>query len=72
MTTPQCGCVNRIAQMNAWGLAGCKRNFETIVGWLKDEARKNYPTLSKMWGTEKIIRLMISRAIKKAERAARR
>lgn len=31
---PGCDCPARIAQMNEWGVAGCRENFETIRGWL--------------------------------------
>jgi hypothetical protein len=29
-----CSCEKHAAQMNAWGVEGCRENFETIRGWL--------------------------------------
>lgn len=29
-----CGCTAKVQQMNEWGVAGCRENFETIRGWL--------------------------------------
>lgn len=40
-----CGCTNHIAQMNAWGVDGCKANISMIVGWLKVEFSKMAPGL---------------------------
>lgn len=33
-----CDCNSKAAQMNLWGVEGCKANRNTIVGWLKDGA----------------------------------
>lgn len=33
-----CDCNAKSAQMNIWGVEGCKANRNTIVGWLKDGA----------------------------------
>ena len=35
-----CDCKGKINQMNAWGVAGCRANYWTIVGWMKDNAAK--------------------------------
>jgi hypothetical protein len=33
----QCGCEDRIAEMNQWGVEGCRQNIETIVNWLIEQ-----------------------------------
>lgn len=33
---PECNCAAKIRQMNQWGVAGCRANYWTIVGWMKD------------------------------------
>ena len=38
--TRQCGCQDRINQMNAWGSIGCREHLEEIVDWLMEEAAK--------------------------------
>ena len=35
-----CGCNDRAAQMNRWGVSGCRANQKTIVNWVAAEARK--------------------------------
>jgi hypothetical protein len=35
--TEQCGCEDRIVQMNQWGVEGCRTNIETIVDWLVEQ-----------------------------------
>jgi len=35
--TEHCGCEDRIAEMNRWGVEGCRRNIETIVDWLVEQ-----------------------------------
>lgn len=48
-----CGCKSRIDQMNRWGVAGCRENFETIVAWL-DEGQHQWHWTSKIaigWAT---------------------
>jgi hypothetical protein len=35
-----CECNGRAAQMDAWGVAGCRRNFHAVVGFLKDGAER--------------------------------
>jgi hypothetical protein len=34
-----CDCKGKVRQMNAWGVAGCRQNYWTIVGWMKDNAK---------------------------------
>jgi hypothetical protein len=31
-----CDCKEKAAQMNRWGVDGCRKHFWEIVGWLKD------------------------------------
>jgi hypothetical protein len=35
--TRECGCQDRINQMNRWGVSGCRQHFEEIVAWLMKE-----------------------------------
>lgn len=35
--TRQCGCEDRIAQMNGWGVQGCRRHIKTIINWLVEQ-----------------------------------
>lgn len=36
-----CGsCSGKASQMNEWGVQGCRDNFETIVGWLRESEKK--------------------------------
>lgn len=38
-----CACNDRARQMDAWGVAGCKENRETILAWLRQEqARRGW------------------------------
>lgn len=30
------GCAFNAGQMNTWGVQGCRDNFDTIVGWLRE------------------------------------
>lgn len=50
--TAQCGCGDRVAQMNAWGPKGCRENLDTIVGWLWEESQKrDWKFQGRMWWT---------------------
>lgn len=53
-----CKCGERIRQMNAWGIAGCIANRETIISWWREayheatileRARAGWAALSKPW-----------------------
>jgi hypothetical protein len=35
-----CACATRAAQMDAWGVEGCRRHRAEIVAWLRDEWAK--------------------------------
>ncbi len=71
-----CGCRDKIAQMNRWGVDGCRENIDTITDWLIDAAKSagwleafavSTPGLATIARRE--IRAMIDEAI---DRAARR
>lgn len=34
--SPKCDCNKRAAQMNEWGIAGCREHFQEIVGWMRE------------------------------------
>lgn len=36
-----CGCEKHAAQMNAWGVDGCRANFDTIHGWISEAQVKS-------------------------------
>lgn len=38
--TVECGCEDRMAQMDAWGVDGCREHFEEIIGWLRENSGK--------------------------------
>lgn len=35
-----CDCNAKAAQMDAWGVAGCRSHFGEIVGWMRDGAKR--------------------------------
>jgi len=37
-SSPNCGCEERAAIMDAWGVQGCKDNLPTILHWLRSSA----------------------------------
>lgn len=37
-TSSSCGCEERAAIMDAWGVDGCRENIRTILFWLRDSA----------------------------------
>jgi hypothetical protein len=37
-SNPNCGCEERAAIMDAWGVQGCKDNLSTILHWLRSSA----------------------------------
>ncbi len=62
-----CGCDSRADEMNRRGPAWCRENVDTISGWLREAAhKKGLPYV------ETLGRLLIRRAIKRAEDNARR
>jgi len=35
-TTAGCSCNSKAAQMDAWGVAGCREHRAEIIGWIRD------------------------------------
>jgi hypothetical protein len=35
-----CGCAGKVRQMNAWGVVGCRKHRDQIVGWLREASRQ--------------------------------
>jgi len=68
--TAECGCADKIAQMNAWGTGCCREHLDEIVGWLIAKAKQDGWKLASAPGVETLIRLLVMRAIRKAERTA--
>ena len=62
-TSSSCGCEERAAIMDAWGVQGCEENIKTILYWLRDSAAaQNLPyseiavliILKSIFATEKL------------------
>ena len=61
--TDSCSCKRHALEMNEKGNDWCEQNIDTIVGWLRDEAkRRNLPFM------DAIGKMLISRAIKKSRK----
>lgn len=61
--TDSCACKRHALEMNEKGNDWCEQNIDTIVGWLRDEAkRRNLPFI------DAIGKLMVNRAIKKSRK----
>lgn len=58
-----CKCDERARQMDEWGIDGCKKNAETIVDWLAEEAAKRHLPFVRAAG-----RLLVKRAVRNARR----
>jgi hypothetical protein len=67
--TVGCGCKDKISQMNTWGVEGCRNHLDEIVGWLMSKAKEDKWKLASAPGAETLVKLMVKRAIRKAERA---
>ena len=69
--TRQCGCQDRIRQMNAWGPT-CREHIEEITDWLMEEAAKRgwWKIAAMVPGSRYFIQRMVMGAIEKAEAAA--
>ena len=67
--TEDCQCRSRIAQMNAWGPAGCRVHLDEIVEWLAEEAKNRgwWRYAVAVLGSRLLIRFMVLRAIVKSE-----
>lgn len=61
--TDTCSCRAHALQMNAQGNDWCEQNIDTVVGWLREEAkRRGLPFI------DTIGKLMVNRAIKKSRK----
>lgn len=61
--TDSCSCKRHALEMNDKGNDWCEQNMDTIVGWLREEAkRRNLPFI------DAIGKIMVSRAIKKSRK----
>lgn len=61
--TDSCSCKRHALEMNSYGNDWCESNIDTIVGWLRDEAKKrNLPFI------DAIGKLLVTRAIKKSRK----
>jgi len=58
---PGCKCGKHIREMDQNGIKWCRDNIDTIVGWLREEAKR-----SKLPFTEIGARILIKRAISNA------
>jgi hypothetical protein len=70
--TKQCACQDRINAMNTNGPAWCRKNIDTIVGWLADEAKQRdwWRFAVAVPGSRLFIKRMVLGAIVKAEKAS--
>ena len=59
---PGCKCKQHIVEMNVRGVVWCRQNVEKILGWLKEEAVER-----DMYFNKTVVRMLIKRAIAKAE-----
>lgn len=65
VATPNCSCNARAAEMDRQGIEWCEANIDTIVGWLREEARnRGLPFLDAAG------RLLVRRAIANARKSA--
>lgn len=61
--TDSCSCKRHALEMNDKGNDWCEQNMDTVVGWLREEAkRRNLPFL------DTIGKLLVGRAIKKSRK----
>jgi predicted Fe-S protein YdhL (DUF1289 family) len=71
-----CGCNSKAAQMDEWGVDGCRRHIDEIVDWLAAAAKKSGWVMSVLatapFSRELVrlkIRELVEDAIEKAESA---
>lgn len=61
--TDSCSCRRHAIEMNSRGNDWCEQNIDTVVGWLRDEAkRRNLPFV------DMIGKIMVNRAVKKSRK----
>lgn len=59
--TPSCKCLDRANTMNSWGPDGCRKNIDTILIWLQEEAKnRGIPFVTII--AKQLVLLAISRA----------
>lgn len=56
-----CGCEDKVAQMNRWGLAKCRQKIDTIEGWLVASAKKH------AWAAKIALGLPLTREVVRAK-----
>jgi hypothetical protein len=61
-----CNCETRVDTMNDWGAEGCRRNIDTIVDWLLEEAQVRGLPHGRFTAT--VARSLVKTAIRKYER----
>ncbi len=64
---PGCKCNLHAAEMNRRGIAWCRANVDTIVGWLKEEAKRRRMPFSG-FAAMPLVHLAIMRAERRRER----
>jgi hypothetical protein len=65
VSTPDCSCNARAAEMDRQGVEWCEANLDTIVGWLREQAEARGLPFVDVAG-----RLLVRRAIANAKRNA--
>jgi hypothetical protein len=65
VSTPDCSCNARAAEMDRQGVEWCEANLDTIVGWLREQAEARGLPFLDIAG-----RLLVRRAIANARRNA--
>lgn len=68
VASPTCGCNAKVKQMDAEGPEWCTANLDKIVGWLKDEHKKQKVKLPFV---PLVVRLLVRRAIHNAKKATK-
>jgi hypothetical protein len=66
MSTPNCSCNARAAEMDRQGCEWCETNLDTIVGWLREQAEARGLPFLDLAG-----RMLVRRAIKNARKSQR-
>lgn len=62
---PDCPCKSHAAQMDRWGPDRCEERLETILSWLREEARRRRLPFSRL-AAGALVRLAIRRARRRA------
>jgi hypothetical protein len=63
VATPNCTCNKRAIMMNVRGIEWCEENIDTIVGWLRDEAKARKLPFVDLAG-KALVKMAIKRAKK--------